>query len=358
MTGKVLNIGIIGCGEAAQILHIPSLRELAGQFRIAALCDASRTVVDGVGAGLPEASRHTEPAALLAQGGIDAVVICLPNALHAPTAIAALEAGKHVLLEKPMCLTLAEADALAAAQARTGRLVQIGYMRRHAAAFEEAVALVAQIRDRVRYARVRAIIGPNRAFIEPTTPVIRGADVPAGQVAATDELASARLIEAIGTDQGDRATAYRLLLGLSSHDLSAMRELIGMPRRVLHATARQGGRFLTAVFDYGDFVCSFETGIDAIARFDAHIEVYGGDRTVRIDFDTPYIRHQPARLTVTEAKTPHGVSECRSHPTRGDAFVTEWRRFHDAIVNGTAIKTTIADARQDLELCARIMEHL
>ena len=60
-----------------------------------------------------------------------------PHAYHAEVAIDALRHGKHVLVEKPLALTLREADAIIAAGRAAGRVVQVGYMRRHAQAFAE-----------------------------------------------------------------------------------------------------------------------------------------------------------------------------------------------------------------------------
>jgi predicted dehydrogenase len=355
---KIINVGIIGCGEASQILHIPTLRELSDRFAITALCDPSPTVLKGVGAVVPGASLYDDGSSLLDDPSVDAVLVANPNTFHAPTAIEAIQKGKHVLIEKPMCMTLTEADALAAAEAETGMTVQIGYMRRHAPAFEDAVKIVAGIRDQINFARVHAIIGPNSSFVEPTSNVVRGDDIPQWVLDKTREDTDAKLVEAIGTSERPRALVYNLLLGLSSHDVSAMRELIGMPKRVLHAGFRREGMFITAAFDYGDFICHFETGIDAIARFDAHLEVYAQDKIVRVDYDTPYIRHQPARLTVTTPNTAFGVTSCSGHQTRGDAFVVEWKRFHDAITLGLPAKTTIADARQDLEIFQQMMQEM
>lgn len=56
---------------------------------------------------------------------------------------------------------------------------------------------------------------------------------------------------------------------------------------------------LTAAFDYGDFVCQFETGIDNIARFDGHLEVFAENQVIRVQYDTPYVRNLSIRLTVT-----------------------------------------------------------
>jgi len=137
---------------------------------------------------------------------------------------------------------------------------------------------------------------------------------------------------------------------LSAHDLSAMRELLGMPQRVLYAAQRQGGLYLSAAFDYGGYVCQFETGIDNIPRFDARLEVYGEQRMLRVQYDTPYVRNLPIRLHVTEANGSGGVVERTELPTWGDAFVAEWQAFHTNVVERRAPKTPPADFRQDLEL--------
>ncbi|NTU84743.1 MAG: hypothetical protein HGA45_36165 [Chloroflexales bacterium] len=158
------------------------------------------------------------------------------------------------------------------------------------------------------------------------------------------------LDEALGDAPAVLRGVYGLLLGLSSHDLSAMRELLGMPRRVLYATQRQGGLYLTAAFDYGDYVCQFETGIDNIPRFDAHLEVYGENQVLRVQYDTPYVRNLPIRLSITEANGKGGVIERREHPAWGDAFVAEWRAFYASVTEGRQPKTTPTDFRQELEL--------
>ena len=73
---------------------------------------------------------------------------------------------------------------------------------------------------------------------------------------------------------------YRLLCGLGSHDLSAMRELLGRPREGRGRAEWRNGGYIVALLDYGDFVVTYETGVDDQLRFDAHIEVYGA---VRVD---------------------------------------------------------------------------
>ena len=75
----------------------------------------------------PDVRVHLDYRELLARGDVDAVDVVVPNALHAEVGVAALEAGKDVLLEKPLAPTLEECDRLMAAAARTGRVLTIGH---------------------------------------------------------------------------------------------------------------------------------------------------------------------------------------------------------------------------------------
>ena len=255
------------------------------------------------------------------------MLVANPDAYHAPATLAAIAAGKHVLVEKPMCISLQEADAIIAAQASAGVTVQVGYMRRYAPAFVEACRLVPELGP-IRLARVHAVIGWNSLFIKETAVVVRGDDVPADMLAQGKQLREERITEALGDAPALLRGVYGLLLGLSSHDLSAMRELLGVPKRVLYAAVRQDGLYVSAAFDYGDFVCNFETGIDNIPRFDAHLEVYGENKVLHVQYNTPYVRNLPITVTVTEANGRGGVVERTEHPAWGDAFVAEWQAFH------------------------------
>ena len=230
---------------------------------------------------------------------LDAVFVLNSDEYHADCAIAAAQSGKHVLVEKPMCLTLAEAEAIIRARDEAGVQVMVGYMRRFAPAFVQAVAEVRGL-GKINYARIRDIIGRNRLIVDQSSVVLRFDDVP--EVAKRDRAARAeRLVrEAIGEAPPDIVGAYRFLLGLNSHDISAMRELLGMPRGVVSARHWNGGRFLTVVFAYDGYCAVLESGVDEQLRFDAHIEVYGVTKSVRVQYDSPYIRHLPTTLVIDE----------------------------------------------------------
>ena len=112
---KRINIGIVGCGEATQVLHLPTLRELPELFDVAAFCDVSPSVLNSVADAWPAAGRYASAEELVADPRIDAVLVANPNAYHAEVALAAMRRGKHVLIEKPVCVTQAEGQALLAA---------------------------------------------------------------------------------------------------------------------------------------------------------------------------------------------------------------------------------------------------
>ena len=91
---------------------------------------------EALGARYGIAGLHADYRALLDAGGLDAVVVCSPAGTHAEVVLAALDAGLHVFVEKPMCITLADADAIVAARDRAGKVVQVGTMKRYDPAVE------------------------------------------------------------------------------------------------------------------------------------------------------------------------------------------------------------------------------
>ena len=357
-SNRKIRVGIVGCGEVTQIMHWPSLFQLADRFEVTALCDVSPLVLEELGRLWNINSLATNHRELVTRQDVDAVLIANPNAFHAEVVLDAIAAGKHVLVEKPMCVTHREASQIIAAQKNSNVVVQVGYMRRYAPAFLEACEVVRKMGE-IKFARVRDFIGFNSLIVNATSRVIRDEQFPE---AVKKE---AKLREEVSLDEalGGRSTpalrrAYTLMLGLSSHDLSAMRELLGMPSKVLFATQRSAGLYLTATFDYGAYVCQFETGIDHIARFDAHLEVYGDEQVVRVQYDTPYVRNSPIRLLTMETNGQGGVSNRTSHPAWGDPFVEEWKAFYKNVTKNKVPKTNPTDFAQDLELfteMARLM---
>ncbi|MDD3334183.1 MAG: Gfo/Idh/MocA family oxidoreductase [Eubacteriales bacterium] len=133
-------IGVIGCGKIAQVRHFPeySARE---DVKIAALFDMNpvrtREMAEKFGAKAYDSYKE-----LLADSQIDAVSVCSSNASHAEISIAALNAGKHVLCEKPMAVTLEDCEAMVEAAKRNHRLLMIDQNQRLTDAHQQARELI------------------------------------------------------------------------------------------------------------------------------------------------------------------------------------------------------------------------
>ncbi len=131
---KKLKIGIIGCGGIANGKHMPSLKKIP-EVEMVAFCDiiVARAEKAKEDYGTPDAAVYEDYKELLKDKSIDVVHVCTPNRSHSFITIDALEAGKHVMCEKPMAKTAEEAKAMCDAAKRTGKLLSIGYQNRQAA---------------------------------------------------------------------------------------------------------------------------------------------------------------------------------------------------------------------------------
>jgi predicted dehydrogenase len=199
-----LRVGLLGCGQIARGVHLPVLRALPG-VRVVALAepdDASRAAAAST---VPDAATFSDYRELLASPGIDAAVICLPPHLHAPSAIAAFEAGKHVYVEKPLAPSVAEGEQVVAAWKRAGTVGMIGFNFR----FHPQAEL---IRQRVRGGEIGTLLGVRSVFsILPHT---------------------------IPEWKRTRATGGGVLLDLASHHVDLMHHLLGDPVVRAYASTR------------------------------------------------------------------------------------------------------------------------
>jgi predicted dehydrogenase len=166
-TGQILRVGIIGCGEVSQVVHIPNLNALRDWFQTTYLCDISqqallhcKTKVSG--SLQPKTTTNAEE--LCASSEVDVVLIANADAYHVPHALLALKNNKYCLLEKPAALCFRDIDSLIAAEKESQGKILVGTMRRYASSLEDAIEEIGGM-DQIRYARVRDIIGQNALFV-------------------------------------------------------------------------------------------------------------------------------------------------------------------------------------------------
>jgi predicted dehydrogenase len=121
-----LQVALIGYGAAARIFHAPLVAGVPG-LHLACICS---TRPEAVHADWPDVRVLTTPAEVFADASIDVVVIATPNDSHYPLALAALQAGKHVVVDKPCTVTLADAEHLLEVAAQRGRVLTVFQNRR------------------------------------------------------------------------------------------------------------------------------------------------------------------------------------------------------------------------------------
>ncbi|OAA60284.1 NAD(P)-binding domain protein [Niveomyces insectorum RCEF 264] len=365
---KVVRVGVIGCGEITQVVHLPNLHYMSDRFQVTFLCDISNNALSHCSktiAGPPvKTTRFAEE--LCASPDVDLVLIANSDSFHVPHACLALKHNKHVFIEKPMAMSLQDADAVIAAEkAAGGNKVFVGYMRRHADAFRDIEREIKTPGLRgLRYARVSGIVGWSKPLVAQSGTFPRYfSDYTDEDKAELKKRTSAvqeqGLHKELGIPVNDRTAAtWSLLGGLGSHDLSAMRELFGMPSAVLGASMVQtpASPFWSCLFQYPDFAVAYESGIDSVDRFDAYIEMFFDEKTVRLSYDSPYIKGLPVKIHVKEKTRDGAFTESTVRRTFEDPYTQQMRELYEFVADGKPTKTTAEDARKDVEIFGMFMK--
>jgi predicted dehydrogenase len=136
-----LRIGVLGAGQIAQAAHFESCTK-ARNADLAAICDVADDLRERMAATHGVAKTYADYNDMLADPDIDGVIIATADAFHVPASLRALEAGKNVLCEKPVSVSVEEAERLKRAVDRSGRVFQVGHMKRFDAGLQAAKAFI------------------------------------------------------------------------------------------------------------------------------------------------------------------------------------------------------------------------
>ncbi|MDQ0474758.1 Gfo/Idh/MocA family protein [Labrys wisconsinensis] len=136
-----LRVGVLGCGPIAQAAHFESCTK-ARNVDLYAICDVADDLRERMAATHAPEKSYADYRAMLGDPELEAVIIATSDAFHVEASIMALEAGKHVLCEKPVGVAVEEAERLQAAVAASGLVLQVGHMKRFDAGIEAAKAFV------------------------------------------------------------------------------------------------------------------------------------------------------------------------------------------------------------------------
>jgi predicted dehydrogenase len=136
-----LRVGVLGAGQIAQAAHFESCTK-AVNADLYAICDVADDLRERMAITHGAERTYSEYDKMLADPDLDAVIIATADAFHVPASLRALEAGKHVLCEKPVGITVEECLQLKAAVEKSGKVFQVGHMKRFDAGLQVAKSFI------------------------------------------------------------------------------------------------------------------------------------------------------------------------------------------------------------------------
>jgi predicted dehydrogenase len=284
----MIGIGFVGAGMIGQLAHISNFVDLAGcQVRAIAdlrpeLCRqaAERFQIDRV---YPS---HKE---LLADPDIDAVVVVTRRCATGPIVRDALNAGKHVLSEKPMAPTRELAQSLVDAAAAAGRKYVVGFMKRHDAGVQRAKKLLDGFVQSGELGRIILM----RGYCFGGEFLVGSADFAMTEEARPEGLE----LWPVAPDWVPLSLAadYAWFLNVFVHDLNLLRFFAGKTPQVNAVDLRRpNGRL--ALFDFGDFPGVLEMAEVGFREWQEGIEVIFEKGRLRVELPPPLLRNVPARI--------------------------------------------------------------
>lgn len=328
-----IRLGIVGCGEATTGLHLRAI-EAHADIDVVALADVDATRLEQAADKFSVPGRYPDPEALIADPNVDAVAICVPPEHHVPLAMAALDADKHLFVEKPLTLDLDDAQRLIARADRSDRTVLVGHNLRH---HHHAI----EARKRIRHGDL-------------------------GSVEFVHAVWSSRY--RIDRDFPDwrrcRATGGSALFELAVHYLDLWRYLTGSEIEDVFASSRSGeADDLTATV-----IARMADGVLASSAFSQYaatghdVEVFGQDGRLRLSlcrFDglefapitqfpgSPGDRLQGLLHTIKEL--PRGVVSATRGGGFAESYRDQWRHFVNCVRRGEPVMCTLEDGKRAVQ---------
>ena len=332
-----LKIGLRGAGRSPHAPPRPPRARAAGA-RLVALCDPS-PVLSAAVARRYNVPGYTTVEELLADPQVEAVIVAVPDRLHLPLAAQALRAGKHVLVEKPLAGTVADAEELAALAAETGLALQVGAMKR----YDPGVQYAAEaIRTRIGRTLSASVWYRVMSALRP------GTEATLFPSLVVDE--EVRASEA--TFKADR-TSY-LLTTHGAHVLDGMRYLLGNPLDV-SAQMTHSGRDYTwhglANFA-GGALAHFEISANVHAEWSEGADVYGELGYVKLRTHFPFA----LRASDVEVYDEASATSSRAVFADSNAYERQIEAFARNIAAGTQVTPDGADGVAAVELIDAVAE--
>jgi predicted dehydrogenase len=357
--GKRIKIGVVGAGLIGQVEHIPNLGRLPQLYDLVGIAEASaemRGILQGRGYRV-----FTDYTQLL-EAGVEAILIAAPDQYHAEITIKALEKGIHVFCEKPLCFSVAQAKEIAAAKARAGKVVQVGYMKRFDPSYEMLLSILPKDPAALRMISVEVNDPDSWPFNQHQGDFVKTGDVPAEMIEDGKRRRDQQVARAVG-----RALSPEEMWGYTNSYSSSLIHDINVVHGVLDSWNVETGPVIGAAFfaggDGGHGSVRLK-GLDAIwqmthlfvhkvADYKERVTFYFNDGIFELTFPSPYLNHFPTRLTVSRSDG-NVLQRSEYRASYEESFVGELIGFWKSVVEGAPIRNTIEAATKDLALVERL----
>ncbi len=289
----MIRVGVVGAGHMPQRAHIPSLIAERARCTVVALADpkpeTARLVAERF--GIPAA--YTGLRDLLLNEEVDALVMSVPDSAHAETTIAALEAGAHVFMEKPLATTVEDGERMVAAAYAAQRVLHVGFQRRHDPAAERVRALLSDWRTSGELGELRLVryLSLGGDWICSPDPIIDARDTPVTGIPPY------RWPEGLPESlqrKWDRMNNY------VSHVLDLLRYLLGPPSSVLSAHLDRPTAW-TVSLDWGGVPVELTQGPEQRGRWQEWIEFLFDGGWLRFSTPPALRINTPGRIEVYRA---------------------------------------------------------
>ncbi|MFC5407043.1 Gfo/Idh/MocA family protein [Cohnella soli] len=340
-----IRIGVIGTGSISEC-HLSAYNSNSNA-KIVAICDVNEERASKVAAKYGADKVFTDYHKLLADPDIDAVSVCTWNNTHAPISIAALEAGKHVLVEKPLARTVEEALAIERAVRSTGKLLQVGFVRR----YDPNVKMLREFAERGEFGEIY--------YAKAST--IRRLGNPGGWFADVDRSGGGPLID-IGVHVID--LVWYLMGRPKATTVSGnVYNKLGNRSNVRHLSFYKAADYdasKNTVEDLASAVIRFENGASLMVdvsyslhakKDEGSVKLYGVNGSFEIDPEIAIVTEKYDTILNIEPQT-----DSKAGFAGQPAFDNEINHFIDCIANGTEQMSPVEDGVELMKILCAIYE--
>lgn len=359
--GQPIRVAIIGAGAVTSTIHLPIVTRRRDHFIIAGLYDLNADAVNALGErfAIPQSARFTDVDAMLAQPNVDAVLI-LNSGTHAEFVVKALNAGKHVMCEKPLAYTKREIEQIRKAQAATGKHVMVGYMKTHDPAVRRAAELL-KTDGPVHSVDVLVLHPSGDSQLATSEISVDRPDTPAEHIKLFTKMRQEVQREALGELADQIGDLYsEIIMGSLIHELSVLRALgvsiEGIDYVDRWPTDKSTSLIIQAHGKNGTRISMRWFYLDRFPEYQEEVRWISETASHHLLFPSPYFLRTPTRLNSMRS---HGETKENLLSTNYyDGFEVELADFYESVTTGKQLGSTVDDAEKDLLTCQRIAKFI